>query len=80
MNKNQKLLTIIGASSDALQALIDAAMSHCYGVKLTGAGGGGSVISLTDKPKKVADLFEKRGARAYVAKASKRGLIVNVGE
>jgi mevalonate kinase len=80
MNKNQKLLTIIGASSDALQALIDAVAGHSYGVKLTGAGGGGSVISLTDEPEKVAELFEKRGARAYIAKASKKGLIVEIHE
>jgi len=78
MNKNQKLLTIIGASSDTLQSLIDSVQGYSYGVKLTGAGGGGSVISLTDKPEQVVDLFKKRGAKAYIAKASNTGLTVSL--
>lgn len=79
MNKNQKLLTILGASNDKLQALIDAVSDHSYGVKLTGAGGGGSVIAITDKPELVRNLFEKRGAKAYMAKPASVGVKVNKG-
>ena len=80
MNRNQSLLTIVGASSDVLQSLIDAATPHSYGAKLTGAGGGGSVIALTDQPEKVASLFEHRKARAYIVKCSKTGLSVTLHE
>jgi len=80
MNRNHSLLTMAGASSDALQALIDATAAYCFGAKLTGAGGGGSVIALTDQPEKVASLFEKRKARAYIVKCSKTGLSVTIHE
>ena len=80
MNKNQSLLTIVGASSDVLQSLIDAAAPHSYGAKLTGAGGGGSVIALTDKPEKVAGAFERRKAKAYTVRCSKTGLSVSILE
>ncbi|MFO7991517.1 MAG: mevalonate kinase [Thermoplasmata archaeon] len=74
MNKNHKLLRILGVSHPRLESLVRATRKHSYGSKLTGAGGGGAMISLTDKPEKVADIIEKRGGEPYTFKPSKHGM------
>ncbi len=73
MNRNHSLLSILGASSKELQNLVDAAEPLSYGAKLTGAGGGGSIIALTDDPKRVADAIKNRGGRPYVVKKTQLG-------
>ncbi len=75
MNEAQKNLHTLGASSDALETLIAAARrAGAYGAKLTGAGGGGSIIALTDKPERVAIAIEKAGGRALVTSVSSDGV------
>jgi mevalonate kinase len=49
MSENQKYLEQIGVSNDKLQSMIKIAKETCYGAKLTGAGGGGCIIALTDE-------------------------------
>ena len=50
MNQNQKLLELVGVSSPELQKLILAARAGgALGAKLTGGGGGGCMIAVTDK-------------------------------
>jgi mevalonate kinase len=66
MTRDHKLLTILGVSTPALQKLVDASLPHSYGAKLTGAGGGGSMIALTDEPIKVADAIKARGGIPYI--------------
>jgi mevalonate kinase len=61
MTKDQKLLAILGVSCQALDDLIDAALPLSYGAKLTGAGGGGSMVALTDRPDQVAEAIRKKG-------------------
>ena len=61
MNRNQRLLSVIGVSSPELQKLIDAVLPYSYGAKLTGAGGGGSMIALTDRPDRVSEAIVRRG-------------------
>lgn len=61
MDRNQRLLSVVGVSSGIIERLIDAVRPFCYGAKLTGAGGGGSIITLTDKPDKVSEAIRKRG-------------------
>ena len=48
MSKNQELLDTIKVSTDRLDLLISEAKKTSYGAKITGAGGGGCIISLVD--------------------------------
>lgn len=77
MTRNQKLLAILGVSSPALNKLIRASLPHSYGAKLTGAGGGGSMIALTDRPADVCEAIRKRGGVPYVVKTGARGVTLS---
>ncbi|HUR70001.1 MAG TPA: mevalonate kinase [Candidatus Thermoplasmatota archaeon] len=61
MDEAHNLLTVLGVSTAKLDALCDAAREHAYGAKLTGSGGGGSMIALTDTPDACAKAIAKRG-------------------
>lgn len=74
MSKNHNLLTILGVSTSALQKLVDAAMPYSYGAKLTGAGGGGSMIALTDEPEKVAAAIKGRGGTPFIVQTGVDGV------
>ena len=73
MNRNNKLLTILGVNHPKLKEMIDAAMKHSYGAKITGAGGGGCMIALTDEQDEVAKAIEKTGGKAYKVNISRYG-------
>lgn len=73
MTRNHSLLTILGASSKELQKLVEAASPHSFGAKMTGAGGGGSMIALTDNVEKVSDAISARGGVPYVVNLSMIG-------
>jgi mevalonate kinase len=73
MLTDHKLLSILGVSCKELNKLVNAAMPHSYGAKLTGSGGGGCMIALTDEPDKVAAAIESRGGTAYTMKAGEQG-------
>ena len=49
MHENQEFLEKIGVSNIKLQEMIKAAENTSFGAKITGAGGGGCVIALTDE-------------------------------
>lgn len=49
MSKNQELLDQIKVSTEMLDLLVKEAKKASYGAKITGAGGGGCIISLVDK-------------------------------
>ena len=74
MNEDQKLLSILGVSHPRLEALIKASGRFSYGAKLTGAGGGGAMVALTDKPEKVAEAIKKRGGIPYIIETTKEGV------
>ena len=66
MSKNQDLLQEIKVSTKQIDFLINEAKKTAYGAKITGAGGGGCIISLVDNSnlaatidnlKKIADCF-----------------------
>ena len=61
MDEAHNLLTVLGVSTGRLDELCEAAREHAYGAKLTGSGGGGSMIALTDRPEKCAEAIAKRG-------------------
>ncbi len=76
MNENHELLSLLGVSCTDIERLIRPIKDRVYGAKLTGAGGGGSVIALTDKAEEVRRILEERGKSAYIVNIDKDGLII----
>jgi mevalonate kinase len=66
MTKDHKLLAILGVSSPELDKLVASVLPHSYGAKLTGAGGGGSMVALTDQPQKVMEVIRRKGGQPFV--------------
>jgi mevalonate kinase len=75
MDRNHQLLTILGVNHPKLQRLVDAAKPHSYGAKLTGAGGGGSMIALTDEPDVVSRAIEAAGGVPSIAEIGAPGVM-----
>ncbi|MCL2607031.1 MAG: mevalonate kinase [Methanomassiliicoccaceae archaeon] len=73
MTKDHKLLSILGVSCNELNKLVNASLRHSYGAKLTGAGGGGSMIALTDEPEKVCEAISLRGGTPFIVKTGEPG-------
>ena len=80
MTRDHKLLSILGVSSDELNKLVNASLPYSYGAKLTGAGGGGSVVALTDQPEKVCDAIASRGGVPFVVTTGVEGVKTSVKE
>jgi mevalonate kinase len=74
MSRDQKLLAILGVSCQALDDLIDASLPLSYGAKLTGAGGGGSMVALTDRPDQVAEVIRRKGGYPIKVKTGVPGV------
>jgi len=79
MTRDHKLLSILGVSCKELNKLVNAAMPYSYGAKLTGSGGGGCMVALTDEPDKVVKAIESRGGTPYVIKSGSEGARVERG-
>ncbi len=77
MTEDHKLLSILGVSSPELNRLVNATLPYSYGAKLTGAGGGGCMIALTDRPEKVCAAIEARGGTAYTVKTGAPGAMLH---
>jgi mevalonate kinase len=80
MTKDHRLLAILGVSSKELDKLVKAALPYSYGAKLTGAGGGGSMIALTDDPVKVSEVLRAKGAIPYAVEIGADGARVELKE
>lgn len=78
MNKNHELLEALGVSTKKLSTLVyKAREAGAMGSKLTGAGGGGSMIAYTPKnQEKVIKAIEDLGCMALKAQISKEGVRV----
>jgi len=74
MTKDHRLLAILGVSCGALDKLVEAALPYSYGAKLTGAGGGGSMIALTDRPNDVVDAIRKKGGTPFIVHSGVPGV------
>ena len=74
MDRNHALLTELGVGHPALDRLVSAARPSSYGAKLTGAGGGGSMFALTDRPSKTAEAIRAAGGKSFVVQADSRGV------
>ena len=76
MTDDHKLLSILGVSCSELNKLVDASARYSYGAKLTGAGGGGSMIALTDRPDKVCETITLHGGTPFVVRTGVPGAVV----
>ena len=77
MTEDHKLLSILGVSSNELNKLVNASMPYSYGAKLTGAGGGGCMVALTDQPEKVCEAIRSRGGTPYVVRTGVPGAMLH---
>jgi len=77
MISNHEILRKVGVSSQSLDRLVQASLkAGALGAKLTGAGGGGCIIALTEKDAQnaVADAIEESGGKAYIIEMDKFGV------
>lgn len=74
MDRNHSILTSLGVGHPALDRLVEAARPSSFGAKLTGAGGGGSIVALTDQPDKTAAAIRAAGGRAFVVQSDPVGV------
>lgn len=73
MTRDHKLLSILGVSCDSLNRLVRASLPYSYGAKLTGSGGGGCMVALTDRPEDVCEAISSRGGIPYVVRTGAQG-------
>ncbi len=74
MTRDHKLLAILGVSHPSLDKLVRASLPYSFGAKLTGAGGGGSMIALTDQPEKVAEAIRLKGGMPIMVSTGEEGV------
>ncbi len=83
MTYNHAVLAMVGASNEQLDRLVDLCLqSGCLGAKLTGAGGGGSVLALAPRGEEMAvvDRISRRGFEAFVTDIPTGGVRVWTNE
>ena len=76
MSYNHRLLTILGVSCPELDSLVEAALPTSFGAKLTGSGGGGCMVALTEKPEETAAAIRDAGGTPYIVRTGVPGLEV----
>ena len=74
MDQDHELLNALGVGHPMLDRLVEAARKHSYGAKLTGAGGGGSMVALTDEPEKTAHAIREAGGKAFLVHSDPVGV------
>jgi len=79
MNVNHGLLSAIGVSNRKLEEMVYTAReAGALGAKITGAGGGGSIVVLTTKEDslRVSKALKKISRRVYVLNIAEKGVVV----
>ena len=74
MDRNHTILTDLGVGHPSLDRLVEAARPSSYGAKLTGAGGGGSIVALTDRPSVTAEAIRAAGGKAFIVQSDSLGV------
>jgi mevalonate kinase len=74
MDRNHGLLNRLGVGHPGLDRLVEAARPHSHGAKLTGAGGGGSIVALSSEPEKAGDAIRKAGGKAFIVRSEPAGV------
>jgi len=76
MDACHQKLRALGLSTHMLEELITAVKPHSLGSKLTGAGGGGCMMALTNEPERVAQTIEMHGGKANVTPIISPGAVI----
>ena len=76
MLENQEYLEAIGISNQNLSEMVQIAKETSFGAKITGAGGGGCIIALTDKlnSQKTILKFREKNYQCFSVKIDFKGL------
>lgn len=77
MNLNHALLYAVGVSSEPIEKLVNTARkAGALGAKLTGAGGGGCIIALAERPKlrRVKKALDTAGGNTFYAEKTDEGV------
>ncbi|MEE3082638.1 MAG: mevalonate kinase [Candidatus Thermoplasmatota archaeon] len=74
MNECHRLLQNLGVSDDDLDRMVEAALPSSLGAKMTGAGGGGCMIALTQEPRRTSEAIELAGGRTLVSPLGASGV------
>lgn len=74
MDACHKRLQNLEVSSPELDALVEAVRPHALGAKLTGAGGGGCMVALTQDPQRVAEEIEVAGGTPLISRLGAEGV------
>lgn len=74
MEEDHALLNALGVGHPMLEKLVAVCRDNSYGAKLTGAGGGGSMIALTDETDVVAKAISEAGGTPIVVEVGCEGV------
>lgn len=74
MDACHQRLQNLEVSSPELDALVEAVRPHALGAKLTGAGGGGCMVALTQNPQRVAEEIEVAGGVPLISRLGAKGV------
>ncbi len=73
MDEAHELLGMLGVSTSRLDELCRTAREHAHGAKLTGAGGGGCIIALTDEPDACREALQDERAETWIVRSARKG-------
>tara|TARA_B100000035_G_scaffold73625_1_gene60871 strand:- start:2523 stop:3518 length:996 start_codon:yes stop_codon:yes gene_type:complete len=76
MNSCHEKLKNLGVSNELLDLMVSVTRPHSFGSKLTGAGGGGCMVALTDNPTRVAQEIELCGGKPLISKFGSSGVYI----
>lgn len=76
MIEDHRLLNTLGVGHPMLDRLVEAALPHSYGAKLTGAGAGGNMVALSDDPEAAAKAIAAAGGETLTVRLSRQGVHV----
>ncbi len=74
MDACHERLQSLEVSSPELDALVEVVRPHSLGAKLTGAGGGGCMVALTQDPQRVAEEIEIAGGTPLISRLGAEGV------
>jgi len=74
MDACHESLRKLEVSSIKLDQMVNAARPHSLGAKLTGSGGGGCMVALTQDPTRVSEAIEVAGGRPLTTKLGAQGV------
>ena len=76
MDACHERLRSLEVSNHKLERLVEASRPHSLGAKLTGAGGGGCMVALTDNPSRVSEVIEVAGGKPLASKLGASGVTI----